>query len=66
MSENLIVCGSCGGVNRIPTGRSAEIAKCGKCGKPLFSGHPTDVDSAMFDRQINRGTLPVLVDIWAP
>lgn len=64
--EKPVVCIKCGGVNRLPTGRRVEIGKCGKCGASLFQAHPEDVISEMFDHQIARGTLPVLVDIWAP
>lgn len=64
--ENLVVCIKCGGVNRLPSERRAEHAKCGKCGTRLFSGHPADVDGASFDRQVAKSTLPVLVDVWAP
>ncbi len=66
MSESLIVCTSCGGVNRIPGDRSALDAKCGKCGSSLFDGHPRDVSQAIFEKQINRSTVPVLIDVWAP
>ena len=64
--HNLVVCSKCGGVNRLPPGRNAMEAKCGKCGNRLFSGHPEDVDAAIFDNQIARSSLPVVVDIWAP
>ena len=66
MSENLVVCSKCGGVNRMPPSRPALDAKCGKCGAKLFVGHPEDVNAEIFDRQIKRSTLPVLVDVWAP
>ena len=66
MSENLVVCSKCGGVNRLPPSRPALDAKCGKCGAQLFVGHPQDVNAEIFDRQIKRSTLPVLVDVWAP
>ncbi|AID31694.1 thioredoxin 2 [Mesorhizobium sp. USDA 4775] len=64
--ENLVVCTKCGVVNRVPRGRNGTDAKCGKCGALLFSGLPQDIDGANFDRQVGRGSLPVLVDIWAP
>jgi thioredoxin 2 len=64
--ENLIVCSHCAAVNRLPSGKPAGEGKCGKCREPLFSGHPEDVDAANFDRQVSRGTVPVLVDVWAP
>ena len=66
MTENLVVCSKCGTINRLPPSPPAIGAKCGKCGAKLFAGHPEDVDAATFDRQITRGTIPVLVDVWAP
>ena len=66
MSENLVVCGKCGGVNRLPPSRPAIDGKCGKCGAKLFAGHPEDVTAEIFDRQIGRSAVPVLVDVWAP
>jgi len=66
MSENLVVCSKCGGVNRLPLSRPAAAAKCGKCGTKIFVGHPEDVNAEIFDRQIGRSTIPVLVDVWAP
>ncbi|RWL84374.1 MAG: thioredoxin TrxC [Mesorhizobium sp.] len=64
--ENLVVCTKCGVVNRLPPNRNSAEAQCGKCGARLFSGVPQDIDAANFDRQIGRGSLPVLVDVWAP
>ena len=66
MSENLVVCSKCGGVNRMQPSRPALDAKCGKCGAKLFVGHPEDVNAEIFDRQVERSTVPVLVDVWAP
>lgn len=61
-----IVCPDCAAINRVPDGRDARKAGCGRCKQPLFNGRPVDVDSRMFDRQTTLGSLPVLVDIWAP
>jgi thioredoxin 2 len=66
MSENLVVCSKCGGVNRLPPSRPAIGAKCGKCGAKIFAGHPDDVAAEIFERQIARSSIPVLVDVWAP
>lgn len=66
MSENLVVCARCGGINRVAPDRPALAAKCGKCKSKLFAGHPEDVDAAVFDSQVSRSTIPVLVDVWAP
>lgn len=67
MSEDgRVVCVHCGAVNRLPSERDAQAAKCGRCGKLLFEGKPADVSAEMVDRQMTRGTLPVVVDVWAP
>lgn len=61
-----VVCVQCGIINRVPTEKPATEAKCGSCGALLFVGRPAEVDGEMFDRQITKGTLPVVVDVWAP
>lgn len=66
MSDDRVVCVACGAINRVPAGKDAEAAKCGSCGKPLFAGHPADVSGDMLERQIAKGTVPVVVDVWAP
>ena len=66
MTENLVVCSKCGTINRLPPSRPAIDAKCGKCKAKVFAAHPADVDAEIFDRQIARSTIPVLVDVWAP
>jgi thioredoxin 2 len=66
MPDNLVVCSQCGTTNRLPPARPAAPAKCGNCGSKLFAGHPADVNGDVFERQVARTTLPVLVDVWAP
>jgi thioredoxin 2 len=66
MTENFVVCSKCGTINRLPPSRPAIDAKCGKCKAKVFSAHPEDVDAAIFERQVARSTIPVLVDVWAP
>ncbi|MDK8874940.1 thioredoxin domain-containing protein [Paracoccus sp. SSJ] len=61
-----IACTACGATNRLPPGRDPREARCGKCRAALFSGQPADVDGAMFQRQVGRNSIPVLVDVWAP
>lgn len=62
----MVVCVGCGAINRLPTGKDAGGAKCGSCSAALFEGHPADVSAQMLERQIAKGTLPVVVDVWAP
>ena len=64
--ESEVVCPSCAAVNRLPPGRPPEKAKCGVCRENLFTGHPAEADSKMFERQIARSSIPVIVDVWAP
>jgi thioredoxin 2 len=66
MVENLVVCSKCGTINRLPPSRPAIDAKCGQCKAKLFAAQPEDIGGEIFDRQIARSTIPVLVDVWAP
>lgn len=61
-----MVCVACGAVNRLAAAKDPRAAKCGSCGASLFAGKPVDVDATMLRRQVDRGTLPVVVDVWAP
>lgn len=63
MSE--IVCPHCTAINRVPAGRQMDAAKCGKCHRPLFDGHPVAATTASFDRFVGRNDTPVVVDFWA-
>ena len=65
-TEQRVVCTACGAINRLPTEREAVTAKCGSCGQPLFSGKPADVVGDIFERQVAKSTVPVVVDVWAP
>ncbi|MDE2411465.1 MAG: thioredoxin TrxC [Sphingomonadales bacterium] len=61
----LVVCPTCGALNRVPVARLGSGPTCGKCKAPLFTRAPLAVDAAMFDRHVGKGSLPVLVDFWA-
>jgi thioredoxin 2 len=60
-----IVCPHCTATNRVPADKNASAAKCGKCHKPLFSGHPVTATIATFSKQIQSNDIPVAVDFWA-
>ncbi len=68
MAEPLhIVCPHCQTTNRVQAGDLAKAPDCGQCHQPLFTGHPVALDSeAVFDKQVSRSQIPVLVDFWAP
>ena len=68
--EKLVVCGKCGGVNRLPPARNAGDAKCGKCGSKLSlgmrDGKPLEVTDSTLGALLNdAGDRPILVDAWA-
>jgi len=67
MSDDFhIVCPQCAAINRIPASRLNEQPKCGKCHRPLFNGHPIELNSTNFHKHISRNDIPVVVDFWAP
>ena len=67
MSEAFhIVCTHCDAVNRIPANRMGDGPKCGKCHRPLFTGHPVELGGARFQKHLSRNDIPLLVDFWAP
>jgi thioredoxin 2 len=60
-----VVCGACGGVNRVPSERLTQGPKCGKCHAPLLDGEPIELSAVDFDHFVARNDLPVVVDFWA-
>ena len=62
-----IVCPHCHTTNRVAVANLANAPDCGKCHRPLFTGHPVALDDeAAFDKHLARSQLPLLVDFWAP
>jgi thioredoxin 2 len=61
-----VVCPSCGAINRVPSDRPAQRAKCGNCHQLLFAGTPVMADTETFERHLTSNDIPVLVDFWAP
>ncbi|WP_374447041.1 thioredoxin TrxC [Stella sp.] len=61
-----VVCPHCAATNRIAAGRDPLAGRCGACKAPLFDGHPVDAGAEMYERQVARSDVPVLVDVWAP
>ncbi|EOD55914.1 thioredoxin TrxC [Aeromonas molluscorum] len=64
MTSITTYCSQCRTRNRLPTEKSPEDAKCGRCGQPLFAHTPIEGDAAHFDSLI-QSDLPVVVDCWA-
>ncbi len=67
MSDSLhIVCPHCEAVNRVPSERLRAAPTCGRCHRPLFTGHPLETGEVTFEKHLTRNDIPVLVDFWAP
>ena len=61
-----VVCPRCLAVNRVPPARLGDRPTCGRCRERLFAGAPVALDEAGLDRFLARGSLPLVVDFWAP
>jgi thioredoxin 2 len=62
----VFVCGSCGGLNRVPAEKVGSEPTCGRCKAKLdTSGAPVHADDATLDRWIRSSPVPVLVDFYA-
>jgi thioredoxin 2 len=60
-----LVCPHCSAINRLPTERLADGARCGQCHRALFEGKPIALNTASFERHASRSEIPLLVDFWA-
>jgi thioredoxin 2 len=69
-SIDLVRCPACGAQNRVDSQKARDLAPvCGQCGSALpraASVVPVHVTAATFEREVERATVPVLVDLWAP
>ena len=63
MAGELVRCGHCGQMNRVPA-VAAGTPRCGKCHLPL--PWIADADDATFAGVADAAKIPVLVDLWAP
>jgi thioredoxin 2 len=67
--KQLIRCPACGANNRVEPEKIAQgnEAVCARCKTPLpVSSKPVTVTDATFATEVERSTLPVLLDLWAP
>ena len=66
MSDTVqIVCPHCDAANRLPAGRDARAARCGRCKSLLFTGAPVALSGERFQRHLARSGVPLIVDFWA-
>ncbi len=66
MDTHHIPCAHCGAVNRLPATRLGDDPDCGRCHRPLLDGGVVELDDRSFDAFVQKSSLPVLVDFWAP
>lgn len=64
--EHVVPCPHCNAINRLAPDGLDRTANCEDCRQPLFDGHPVTLTDANFWDIAGRGSLPVLVDFWAP
>ncbi len=62
----IVACPHCHTLVRVPEGRLQEHPKCPRCKAQILTGEPVALDTASFAAHVERATLPVLVDFWAP
>ena len=65
-SAILAACPQCHAVVRVPSDRSDQHPKCPRCKSELLTGTTVSLDKDSFATYIQRTSLPVLVDFWAP
>src|SRR5215469_1373238 len=65
-SPILAACPQCHTVVRVPADRSDQHPKCPRCKSELLTGTTVALDKESFATYVERTSLPVLVDFWAP
>ena len=69
MSDALLIrCANCGATNRVPREKIDQGLEpvCGRCKTSLPLFKPVTVTDANFSSEVERSSLPVLLDMWAP
>jgi thioredoxin 2 len=62
----LVACPQCQSLIRVPEARADDRPRCPRCKAQVLTGEPVALDAAAFSAHVERATLPVLVDFWAP
>ena len=63
---NYIVCPHCFVTNKFAEDRLYDNPSCGKCGNKLYHGKPVVLNDAIFSKFVQKTSVPVVVDFWAP
>lgn len=62
----ILVCPSCGTLNRVPRDRLGDRPVCGSCGAPVLPEAPIAMDGATLERFLAKDQASLLLDLWAP
>jgi thioredoxin 2 len=62
----VVPCPHCDALNRMARDRLADGGRCGVCHKRLFTGQPVALSKERFERHLDKGDVPLLIDFWAP
>ena len=62
----IAACPHCHTLVRVPQERLQEHPTCPRCKAQILTGEPVALDAVSFAAHVERATLPVLVDFWAP
>ena len=60
-----LVCPHCQATNRVPAVRLSAEAKCGKCGQPLMTASPHELNAQTVSKFIQKNEVLTIVDFWA-
>jgi thioredoxin 2 len=64
-----VTCPNCGAVNRLsePALAAGKAMRCGRCKTELpLAAEPLTITDANFSDLVERASVPVLLDMWAP
>jgi thioredoxin 2 len=62
----LVACPQCHSTVRVPAERATDGARCPRCKAQVLQGQTIALDRAAFATHVEKSSLPVLVDFWAP
>ena len=65
-NQNHIACPHCNAINRIAETRLGDNPRCGQCKQTLLTGKPVTLTDSNFSAHVERSSIPVVVDFWAP
>ena len=60
-----LVCPHCHATNRVPAVRLSAEPKCGKCGQPLLTASPHELNAQTVSKFIQKNEVLTIVDFWA-